>query len=379
MKNSNYVKMACVSDIHLKHQRNPTSNIIKNLKNAFKDDAEFAELDILFIAGDIFHRLVMLPDKDVFFIDNWFCNLLFLCQKHDVMLRVLEGTDSHDRTQPARISAVLEMTGYNVDYKYINTISIEYNERLNKNIAYIPDNYGLGSEDNLAELQELMKAKGIVKFDIGCFHGTFDYQLPPAAKADSHNSATYLAMCNDVIVIGHHHTHSRKSKIIAQGSFDRLAHGEEEPKGHVVIKIYPQGRIDVTFVENVDAMRFVTLDCSLMEAEQAWAYIQTKIKVLPLGSNVRIRVDRDSALNTALSVLFNTYPEMVWLKEVADKEQHLVIDTQLGDDDAIFTPVEITKQNIKQLLMERFSHQAAIMGIDQSLLVTACEKIDEVV
>ena len=58
------LNIACISDIHLGNKRNNARNIIKNLYAAFPDNSKTGELDIIFIAGDVFDSLFSLSDND---------------------------------------------------------------------------------------------------------------------------------------------------------------------------------------------------------------------------------------------------------------------------------------------------------------------------
>ena len=99
--------------------------------------------------------------------------------------------------------------------------------------------------------------------DIAIMHGQFHYQFPRIKLDSSHDEQEYLNMVKHYIHIGHIHTHSSYDRIIAQGSFDRIAHGEEENKGCVVAKIDTTNREndEWMFLVNDKAMRFITLNC----------------------------------------------------------------------------------------------------------------------
>jgi DNA repair exonuclease SbcCD nuclease subunit len=60
------LKYLVLSDIHLGSKNNTTAEIINNLDIFFKNytqDGEFSELDIIFIAGDLFDRLLDMNDQ----------------------------------------------------------------------------------------------------------------------------------------------------------------------------------------------------------------------------------------------------------------------------------------------------------------------------
>ena len=58
---------------------------------------------------------------------------------------------------------------------------------------------------------------------------------------------------------GHVHKRSTYKKIEVAGSFDRLAHGEEEPKGFLDVTYYSEDNRVVKFVENKDAEVYTSI------------------------------------------------------------------------------------------------------------------------
>src|SRR5690606_28572868 len=113
-----------------------------------------------------------------------------------------------------------------------------------------------------------------------------------------------------LISIGHVHDKSRYDRIIAQGSFDRLGHGYESPKGHYVIESI--GDTDTaTFVENKDAKIYMTIDCRGLTLEEAMAKIDT-YSHYPVDSYMRIRADSGDAILSALSTIKQKYVGFNW-------------------------------------------------------------------
>ena len=55
---SDQLRVVVLSDIHLGHPNTPTVEIIKNLNLAFPDNVEANSIDLIFIAGDVFDRLM---------------------------------------------------------------------------------------------------------------------------------------------------------------------------------------------------------------------------------------------------------------------------------------------------------------------------------
>ena len=91
---------------------------------------------------------------------------------------------------------------------------------------------------------------------------------------------------NGLIFIGHVHKSSQYGRIIAQGSFDRLSHGEEDPKGHMRATRKTDGTHDIVFIENKKAKKYITISCLYLPIEDAIS-----------------KIDKDEAFKTGAGVL----------------------------------------------------------------------------
>ena len=182
--------IASISDIHLGHRSNPTLNIIAALDKVIFEDRLLEKIDLLILAGDIYERLLDLNHPDIGEIDMWMSRVLRGCHKHKVALRVLRGTRSHDWDQPQRFELFYEMLKLDIDFKYVDTLEIEYMTALDAHVLYVPDNYKHDSSETLEEVRELLRARALDKVDISIMHGMFDYQQPEGIRvAEAHSSA----------------------------------------------------------------------------------------------------------------------------------------------------------------------------------------------
>lgn len=365
------LQIASVSDIHLGHRRNETREIIANLRRAFPDSPATAKLDLLVLVGDVYDGLLSLPDEEVQEIDFWIEYVLRMCKKHDIVLRVLEGTPSHDWKQSQRFVTINEITGIGADLKYVKDLSIEYIEKLDISVLYVPDEWDTTTERTYAQVQELLKAKGLAQVDFAFMHGQFEFQLPEHVKAQKHNSTLYLEIVKYLVFIGHVHTHSRYERIIAQGSFDRLSHGEEGPKGHVRATVRPNGEADVVFVENQHAKLFLTVDCTDLTLEQTLVKIEQFVQGLPDGSNVRVQAGPDNPVFTNMELLIRSHPMLTWSKKVDEVKQDL---PELVEVETVYVPITLSKDNLEGLLLERLANNnadALTLQAAKSILVDA--------
>lgn len=360
--------IACVSDIHIGNKRNTAPEIISNLRKAFPDNAETAMLDIIFLAGDVFDDLLTLNDNDLATIDLWICSLLHLCAKHDIVLRVLAGTGSHDWSQSERFITINEIAKTNTDVKFVKDLSIEYIDRFGINVLYVPDEWESSTDKTLDQVKSLLSAKGLSKVDYAIMHGQFHYQLPPVVKAPKHNEEEYLALVKELIFIGHVHKFSRYDRIIAQGSFDRLNHGEEEPKGHVRATVSKNSNREIAFVENTTAKKFITIDCTYLSLDETISKIDNNVNALPDASFVRVMGDSSNPIFSNMEMLIRRYPLLLFSKLIKDTDEETV---ELIETDDVFIPITITPDNIVSLLLARLSNVCVkedILDLSKNLL-----------
>lgn len=350
------LKIASISDIHLGHNKNIASDIIKNLEKAFPDNSETAKLDILFIAGDVFDTLMFLSADDVGFIKLWIAKLLRIAAKHNIIVRVLEGTPSHDRKQSLLFPLINGMAEINADVRHITEITIEYIEKHNINILYVPDEATSSPEKTYEQIIDLMQAKGLAQVDFAVMHGAFNYQLHPAAKAPRHNEEQYLSIVKEYIFVGHIHNHSSYKRIIAQGSFDRLCHGEEEPKGHIRLSYDSDGNRRIKFVENKDARIFKTINCTGLEVPAILEKVEQNIINLPANVFIRIEAEKENPIFSNFEVLIRQFPLVTWSKKPNDDDEGIEAINIVEDEDN-FTPITITSDNIVSLIHDRLIKQ----------------------
>ncbi len=359
MSNTSHLRnlnIASISDIHLGHNKNVAADIIKNLDAAFPDNAETAKLDLLLLVGDVFDTLMFLSADDVGYIKLWIARTLRIAKKHNIVVRVLEGTPSHDRKQSLLFTLINEMAEIGADVKHVTELSIEHIDRFGIDMLYIPDEWTDSPEKTFEQVVDLMHAKGLSKVDFAMMHGAFNYQLHPAAKAPRHSEQQYLSIVREYIFVGHIHTHSTYKRIIAQGSFDRLAHGEEEAKGHVRVSYDAEGHRRVKFVENKGARIFKTINCTALEIPEIIEKVGSVLMNLPADVYVRIEAESTNPIFATFEVLIRQFPLVTWSKLPREDEEEESINI-ITDEEDIFIPITITQENIVPLIRDRLIRQ----------------------
>ena len=353
------LKTAWVGDIHLGHDKTPTEMILANLYRSFCPEA-IEKLDILFFEGDIFDRLLMLPGEPVGPIRLFFIYLLRECLEKGVAIRAVKGTPSHDWDQCILLNQLNEEVFSNkVDIRYVDKLAIDYEEKWGLHVLYVPDEWRPTPEQTQEEVQDLLKTKGIEKVDIACMHGYFEPQMPAKLAHNAHDLDFYLGIVKYFIGIGHIHRYWRYEHIVASGSFDRTAHGEEEPKGFSLVELVNGefGKPKVTFVENKGAKQWKTVDCRGLEIEEAKAAVAKTVKDLPAESAVRILVKPSDSVAAALPMFQGEYPQFTWSRKVkdsntdsADADEQIVELASINRQVNVFS---ITPSNVVDLMKER--------------------------
>lgn len=345
------LKILEFSDVHLGHAKTKTSDIIKDLYREFKNNSEFGQYDICFIAGDLFDKVLSWPDPDVAEIKIWMNYFARLCKEHDVVLRILEGTPSHDWKQSKYFQQTNELSEIGADIKFVDTLSIEHIDRFGIDVLYLPDEWLPEPDDIWKEVKALMNQKGIKKVDFSIMHGAFDYQLPSHVPAPTHLPKRYLDITRHLIFIGHIHKHSTHERIIAAGSFSRLTHNEEEAKGYISATVKKTGEYEVTFIQNEGAKIYKTVDCSGLEIKDALSNVVEITETLVEGSSIRVKANKDDPILKNVEVLRRQFPLHHFQVYISKEKKSL--DNKLIDVSEKFKPLKINKTNITTLLVNR--------------------------
>lgn len=314
------LNIAEFSDIHLGNPRVPTYKIIEGLNAALPDNEITAALDWLILAGDVTDRQLKMSDHHVYEIQAWVTRVLRLCKKHDIVLRVLLGTPSHDWGQSKLFESMNETAEIHADIRYIDTLYIEHIERFNIDVLYIPDEYRPTASETWRDVELLLHKHRLEKVDYVIMHGGFTHQFPQHLRHMPvlHDPDKYLDICRSYIFVGHIHQSSRNKRILAAGSFDRDKHGEEYPKGHLRVQTYDDPSLDdVRFVENKYATKFVTIDLREVEFEDMGKAIANACGVLPEGSHIRICGLRNSGALQTFEESKTFYREFTWTLEIS--------------------------------------------------------------
>ncbi len=350
------LNIAAVSDIHLAHARNNTTDIIAMLEEIFPSNPDTASLDLIILVGDIFDRLVSMNEGVGFIIKDWMSRFLRRCKSFNIPVLVLEGTPSHDWKQSRWFVSQNDNGNIGCELYYADELSIVTIQSLGVDILCVPDEWRHETDDTWKEVVELMARMGKDKVHLAAMHGMFTFQLPPHVKEPVHVPERYLGVVKHLIFIGHDHKHRVEGRIIIQGSTDRLCHGDEGPKGHVRATVdLVTNEYSIRFIENTKAKIYKTVDCRNLTRDEALVLIMNTTVDLPNDSFIRIRFSKiaDLDMQSLTQVVRKNYPQFNW-SLLAEKENLNKQDIQ-DNLNVVYQSTALTRDNIPQLVMDRIT------------------------
>jgi hypothetical protein len=349
-------KYISLGDVHLGHRLTPASHIIKNLQRLITDDL-LKTLDMVIITGDLFDRQLNNGDDDVNAINRWITILLYKCAAYDVHLYIVEGTPSHDRKQSQFFIEQKVNANIPVELHYAKELEILYNERFDAHFLFVPDKWHPSTSVTLGQVKAKMKEMGITQVDFAVMHGAFSYQLPSIVEEPTHDEQEYLALVKHQILIGHVHNMTVNERIYAAGSFDRICHADEIPKGMFHFEVRKDDTFTATFIENRGAKKYVTWEVHGLDTKELNFQIKERIKDLPRGSSIRLRCDPGDVANGDIDSYRREYQAFDWqiTVEKATAKKNTVMESMRNFDMSEFVP--ITKDNILELLLYELENQ----------------------
>lgn len=310
-----------------------------------------SELSHVIICGDFFDLLINMNSIASQVAMTVIGLLKRACYENGVKLRVLRGTFTHDRNQPKHF--LISSPEYNKNVALFDTLSIEYDEETGTNFLYIPDN--LPYSDIYNEVEKLLEAHSLKTVDVVVHHGYFKHMLPlgipePNGTLDYEKFKKYYTGC---VLNGHVHIPSIHHNVLSIGSFDRLAYGEEEPKGYSIVTRKENNEYSYEFVENKSANLFITADFKEFNGNIEAAYGWFESHWIPIfkeynrPARVRILTDDSGLVEGLKSVLADQLPDIRLERLATTKREQLIENVQLD----LESLVEITEQNLGELVV----------------------------
>ena len=347
------LKIQSVSDVHWGHRRLDGEHMRSVMQHLFPFNTRTAELDLIVIPGDFFDAAMYLPDGKVDDAITWITLFLDFCRKHGIVVRVLEGTPSHDRGQPkifAKLGAAINLNAEKqLDIRYVDTLSTEYHEKLDRWFLYIPDECRPTTDEIWQDVVETLRTSGIDQVDYILMHGMMDYQCPPGVHSGYHKLKDYQSITKRWAFCGHIHQASKRDKFLVAGSTDRTCHGDELTKGCW----YVEERDDsdhVVFLDNPKAILYKTFIVEDMSVPELHTLLTDKgVLDYPVDSNIRLKATKHSPIHLAIDEVKQQYPNLNIQLQVEGGK--VSIKDALDDHDVAVDLVEINATNLAEITL----------------------------
>ena len=300
-----------LSDLHFGHKGTSVSVMCRNFQAFFGDfklQENFDQVKLILISGDLWHKSVsfgadIIPE----FLELWY-KFTAWCFRKGIVLRLLKGTPEHDANQGSTLTSITSRAFPDLDFRYIPSLSVEIHSGLGLSILYVPDVCRPSAEETYQDAVGALHEAGLQKADIGCMHGMFKYQLGNIPMNHNvHDEQQYLELVTGFITVGHIHVMSSYERIYAQGSFDRISHGEESPKGAFYFTEVKPGSWEPVFLVNHNALIYKTIEIK-PSAKDPMRAIEELAESLPDGSHLRIAAPEGHDVLKAVEAFSKKYP-----------------------------------------------------------------------
>jgi hypothetical protein len=223
-------------------------------------------------------------------------------------------------------------------------------------VLYIPDEWSDSVDETYSQVLSQMEQLNIKKVDIVIMHGQFKYQLVNAPDSiPKHDEMSYLDITKYFIHIGHVHKHSIFERILAQGSFDRLTHGEEEDKGFMLVHIDGH-KSTFYFVVNTQAKIYKTINIDKIDSLDV---LDNRVSKYPIDSHIRFLTSRNHEFITTLFdqirlryFNYNIKKKKIDGKNHVGQTNNQLIDVSIQTDTNSYT---ISEDNIRDMLTKAIS------------------------
>jgi hypothetical protein len=232
------VKGLVIKDLHFGHKR--TEQMYSELQ-IVKDYLNSNEIHILNINGDYFDRKLVGTEPAIFFAVSFFSELVDICKKKNIKIRIIQGTRSHELNQ---LTTMFQhyLFDPSIDMKIFYEVSEE--NLYNLNFLYVPEEY---PEDGI-EYYKTYKTK---HYNVMHGHGTWDFvhfstmieNEEEPIKPGTHAAPVFVydewknAIEGGLAIFGHIHKRQSHKNVFYGGSFTAWGYGDRSEKGFTTYEV----------------------------------------------------------------------------------------------------------------------------------------------
>lgn len=359
-----------LNDLHFKNDLKFTTNLISSLWKCALTKEVLERIAILYLAGDIFDHSLTLCQEALSHVIAFIVTLLKHCKANNIIVRVLNGTPSHDIGQSRLFVTLNKSYNINVNLRYITEVEVEYIQPLNIHVLYIPDEYSVSAAETQKIVRKCLRSAKVIKVDYCIMHGFFEHQLTYGNSALAHSTRFYTRITKRYTFIGHYHKRTRKGHILGGGAFERDSHGYEEDKGAYYVTSYggDRSRDKVEFLVNLYSAPYKSIDIRKIpkeETEMVYEKVDRELSKLPAYANVMTKEDPNRPHKIAIQRLKGKYADLhfkwtlVLKGDVDRKEGSRVL------NDVSFSAVAFNENTAVDIMSEKLSDRglAAMLEI----------------
>jgi len=248
------------------------------------------DLDVIFFGGDYFDHKLSLGETSSLLGLQFFNQVVNICKEKDIKIRIIEGTQSHDRFQPKVLENLITESGANllfrmcgsnqallenltvtpdkdIDYKYFEVAEVE--DLLGMKVLYVPEEYPMNIDEYYSKFKEM-------DLDLMIMHCTWDF-IGFGGEADNkrndiHSAPIFVykewekALSHGTAICGHiHGRHGYKTpegmKIIYPASFTAWSFDQISDRGFLYGEFdTDKHTLHYEFINNPDSPKFANLD-----------------------------------------------------------------------------------------------------------------------
>lgn len=376
ISNQRIIRGRSASDLHFGVAHTPAAKIAHGLDRLVSNDKVFSECDLILYPGDITDRLLPQPSQEAQVARNWMDRNIELAEKHDTVIAVVEGTPMHDWYQSEYFVESNNIRGNKASLYYIKEVKIVYMEELGINVLFVPDEAHDTCQLTEIAVREALHRAGLEQVDLTIIHGQFRHQYPEHLRdigMDFHDSDFYLSITKHFIFAGHVHTHSIYKRIVAQGSFERLHHGYEAPKGCVgfELNLDDPSKSKVWFIENHDAMIYKTFHVKGDNLQYEADRIRLLASQQPSGSFLRVKAKSGHPILALVKELKKELPMFNWTTDVEKEKKRAV--KEIIPAKIKRARISIRPENIAELLKDRLEVLPENLQMDILSVLEKCK------
>lgn len=318
------VKGVSINDIHFGIR--DSKRLYEELQ-IVKDYLWEHDVDLLTLNGDYFDCKLSVGDPATFYAVSFFDELIKIVREKKIVLRVLQGTKSHDLNQLQIFKHYEE--DISLDFRIIETAEEEELFDDQFKVVYIPEEYPENADEYYARYKT-------GKYNVMFAHTTFDFVAMPGqieqSKKDTHTAPVLIwkewkdALENGFATVGHiHGRNTYGKKIFYSGSFSRWNYGERSDKGFTYYEYDTEKLIyDVRYIDNelapaYDVISVRELNLDLDNADVSMVQESLNVFVNGKKETDNLRIDLSGLSKEKIEILREHYKTIPNIKiEVRD-------------------------------------------------------------